>query len=145
MGRDDFWIGVGAGILGAGIIAYALSKLDEESYKRGWNGDELASRNILGIFGWTTSGTFVLLSSFNRGRYDREVKLSLTAQASRIESIVQQGRYVINRLNELEQESKKRPEVEISLEEKKFLKDLHNIAKDRLAHPQPHQSRPYVA
>jgi hypothetical protein len=118
-----------------------------ERYERGWNGEELESQNLLGILGWTKSGALVLIPSFNSGKYDREVKLSLELHASSINSIAKETRYVIDELNKLEQETKKQLETGISPEDKNFLKELHNIAKTELTKPQPNfrQSKSYVA
>ena len=147
MARDDFWLGVGAGIIGSGLLAYGAWRLHVASYERGWNGEELESQNLLGILGWTKSGVLVLIPSFNSGKRDREVKLSLNLHASSINSIAKETKYVIYELNKLEQETKKQLETDISPEDKSFLKELHNIAKTELAKPQPNsrQSKSYVA
>jgi len=136
MGEDDFWLGVGAGMVGTGLVLYGAWKLHAASYERGWNGEELKSKGLFDIFGWTRSGALVFVRSFNEGKHDREVKLSLNVQTSRIDSLHTQTRNIIDQLNKLEQEENKK-QLEISAEEKKFLKDLHNIAKTRLAQPQP--------
>jgi len=136
MGEDNFWLGVGAGMAGTSLLLYGAWKLHAASHERGWNGEELKSKGLFGIFGWTRSGALVLVRSFNEGKHDREVKLSLNVQTSRIDSLHTQTRNIIDQLNKLEQEeNKKRPEF--SPEEKKFLRDLHNIAKTRLVQPQP--------
>jgi len=147
MGKDDFWLGVGAGVIGSGLVLYGAWRLHVASYERGWNGEELESQNLLGILGWTKSGALVLIPSFNSGKYDREVKLSLELHASSINSIAKETRYVIDELNKLEQETKKQLETGISPEDKNFLKELHNIAKTELTKPQPNfrQSKSYVA
>jgi len=140
MAKDDFWLGVGAGIIGSGLIAYGAWRLHVESYERGWNGEELKSQNLLGILGWTKSGALVLISSFNSGKYDREVKLCLDMQSNMIDSVGKQARCMTDQLNKLKQET-------ISEEERNFLKELNNIAKIKLAQPQPNsrQSKSYVA
>jgi hypothetical protein len=147
MGKDDFWVGVGAGAVGVGLVLYGTWNLHNASYERGLKGEELQSQGFLGIFGWTTSGALVLMSSFNKGKYDREVKLSLTTQASQVSSINNWARHVVEQLNRLEQESKVLPKTELSVEEKKFVKDLHDIAKTRTVEHQTssRQSRSYVA
>jgi len=136
MSKDDFWLGVGAGIVGTGLVLYAAWKLHVASYERGWNGEELKSQGLLGIFGWTKSDALILLQSFNQGKHDREVQLSLSIQSGRIDSLGKEIQSTINLLNKLEQKSEKRPETEISAEERNFLRDLHSIAKDRLSQPQ---------
>lgn len=146
MGNEDFWRGVGAGIVGTGIALYAAWKLHVASYERGWNGEELKSQGLFGIIGWTNSGALVLTHSFNQGKYDREVKLSLSIQKNVIDSLHTQSRNIVNLLNKLEQEeNKKRPEI--STEERKFLRDLHSIAKNRLSQRQSdsRQRKFYVA
>lgn len=147
MGKDDFWIGVGAGVVGAGLALYGAWKLQNASYERGLKGEELQSQGFLGIFGWTTSGALVLTSSFNKGKYDREVRLSLITQASRVNSISNETRQVVEQLNRLEQESRMLPKTELSTEEKKFVKTLHDISKTRTIERQTssHQSRSYVS
>ena len=147
MGNDDFWLGVGAGMLGTGLVLYGAWKLHVASYDRGWNGEELKSQGPLGIFGWTKSGALVLIPSFRHGKYDREVKLSLSIQKDVVDSVVRETRSIINLLNKLEQENKERHNMEISPEERSFLKDLHSIAKDRSSQPQPNsrQKKFYVA
>jgi hypothetical protein len=140
VGEDNFWLGVGAGAVGISLVLYGAWKLHVASYERGWNGEELKSRGLFGIFGWTRSSALVLIQSFNEGKHDREVKLGLNVQTGRIDSLLTQTRNIINQLNKLEQEeNKKRPEI--SAEEKKFLRDLHTIAKDRLSQPQPNSRR----
>ena len=137
MSKDNFWIGVGAGLLGAGLVAYALWKLHDESYKRGWNGESLKSQGFLGIFGWTTSGALVVIPSFNNGKYDRELELTVTTQASRMSSLDGLARNVKEQLNRVEQETKKQHGVEISVEERDFLKELHDMVKKMEEQPQP--------
>lgn len=146
MAKDDFWLGVGAGIIGSGLLAYGAWKLHNASYQRGWNGEELQSQNLLGILGWTKSGALVLISSFNSGKNDREVRLSLNLQASSIDSIAKTAERVVYELHRLEQERKKQLEIDISPEDKNFIKELHSVAKSELAKPQSsRQSKSYVA
>ena len=143
MGKDDFWLGA----VGAGLVLYGAYRLHVASYQRGWNGEELKSQGLLDIFGWTRSGVLVLTHSFNQGKHDREVQLGLNMQSVRIGTLHRQTQSIINLLNKLEQDEKERSEIEISLEEKNFLKDLHNIAKTRLTQPQSNsrQKKFYVA
>ena len=147
MGEDDFWLGVGAGMVGTGLVLYGAWRLHVASYERGWNGEELKAQGFFGIFGRTTSGDLVLISSFNSGKHDREVNLSLAMQADRIDLIDRQTRQVIEQLNMLEQETKKRARTEIPAEERDFLKEIHDIAKTRLAKPKLdiRQGKSYVA
>jgi len=143
MGKDDFWLGA----VGAGLVLYGAYRLHVASYQRGWNGEELKSQGLLGIFGWTRNGALVLTHSFNQGKHDREVRISLNVQAGRIDSIHKQTQDIINLLNKLEQDAKNQPKAEIPVEERKFLSDLHNMAKNRLVQPQPNsrQKKSYVA
>jgi hypothetical protein len=75
MGKDDFWLGVGAGAIGFGLVLYGAYRLHISSYQRGWSGEELKSENILGILGWTQNGQLVLIHSFNAGKYDARAHL----------------------------------------------------------------------
>ena len=147
MSEDDFWVGVGAGALGLGLLLYGGWKLHEASYQRGWNGEQLIWQNLFGILGWTESGALVLIQSFNMGKYDRELSLQLNTLTNTLKSIEGQTRYAIDRLQELEHQVKERPRTEISIDESNFLKELYEIAQAKLTQPQSssRRSKTYVA
>ena len=135
MANDEFWAGVFAGAVGCGLVAYYAWKFHTASYESGWNGEELVSKGLFGFLGRTNKGNLVLTSSFNQGKYDREVKLSVDMLRYEIKSIAGQVRHVTNELNRLEQETPRKADILISKEEQQFVKDLHDIAKERILKP----------
>lgn len=144
--EDCFWLGVGAGAVGLGLVFYGAWKLHEASYTRGWNGEELVSQNSLGIFGWTRSGALVFITSFNKGKYDRDISISLSDLRNRFKTINDQTQYAIEKLQKIEYEIKEQTKIEISADETNFLKELHKLAQTRLKQPQshPYQKKSYI-
>jgi hypothetical protein len=126
MADDDWkWIGVGAAGAGiGGLVALGAWRFHEESYKKGWSGEELALVHLFGITGETHDGTWVLMSSFNRGRYDRELQLRLQIAESKVEDLQM-------RVSRIEVEIRKLMDTAVAPEEKEFLSDLLAMLKIR--------------
>ena len=143
---DGFWLGVGAGAVGMGLVLYGAWKLSEASYNRGWNGEALASQNSFGIFGWTSSGAFVLISSFKKGQIDYDAHVNLSNLRNSLKIIKDQTQDAIEKIQKIEYKIKEQPKIEISADETNFLKELHELAQTTLNKPQPHptQRKSYI-
>jgi len=76
MADDGFWKGLAAGGFIAGpLIALGVWCFSEGSYRKGLTGEELASIGLFGLLGQTRDGTLVLVPSFERGQYHRELMI----------------------------------------------------------------------
>lgn len=124
---DDGWKLIGAGAAGvgiAGLVGFGVWRFHEESYKKGWSGEELAFVHLFGITGETRDGSLVLVPSFKRGRYDRESQLRLQIAESKVEDLrVRVGR--------IEAAIQKLMDTAVSPEEKEFLSNLLAMLKMR--------------
>jgi hypothetical protein len=120
---DDGWKFIAGAAVG-GLVAYGAWRFHEESYKKGWSGEELALVHLFGITGETRDGSWVLVSSFKRGRYDRELQLRLQIAESKVEDLW-------TRVSRIEAEIQKLMDTAVSPEEKEFLSSLLAMLKIR--------------
>lgn len=132
MGNNDFWIGAGIAAGVTSLAAYGVWRFHEESYKKGWNGEELALVHFFGITGETRNGAWVLVPSYVRGRYDRELQLRLQILESKVEDLKAH-------VAQIEMEIQKLINTAVPPEEKEFLHGLLVMLKIKKGSPsQPH-------
>ena len=143
MSDDSFLAGVFLGGVAVTVGAVAVYQFSNESYKRGWNGEQLIRTFAFGILGQTNTGATVLVASFRNGEYDREVKLTLDMQNRELQLVSKQVQQVSQELNRLETTVEKVAQPTIPVEKRQFLDDLYNIAQTRLPRKETHQVPSY--
>ena len=143
MSDDSFWAGVFFGGLFVTVGAIAVHRFSNESYERGWNGEQLIRVGPLGILGTTNTGATVLVASFRNGEYDREVKLTLNMQNRELQLVSKQVRQVSEELKRLETTVEKVAQPTIPVEKRQFLDDLYRIAQIRLSKKETRQVSSY--
>ena len=91
---------VGGTVVGLGIVA-----LSSAGYNKGWAGEELVWTGPFNIFGITRDGAPVLVSSFKRGRRERDFYLRFRAITSRVGELEKREQITRRRLDEIKGET----------------------------------------
>lgn len=133
MSDDSFWAGVFLGGIGVAIGAVVVHQFSNESYRRGWSGEQLIRTFAFGMLGQTNTGATVLVASFRNGEYDREVKLALNMQNRELQLVNKQVWQVSEELKRLETTVQNTTHPTIPVEKRQFLDDLYNIAQTRFS------------
>jgi hypothetical protein len=133
MGDDSFWAGVLFGGVAFAVGAVVVHQFSNESYTRGWNGEQLTRTFAFGILGQTNTGATVLVASFRNGQYDREVRLTLNMQSRELQLVNKQVWQVSEELKRLETTVQKTTQPSIPVEKRQFLDDLYSIAQTGLS------------
>jgi hypothetical protein len=144
MSDDNFWAGVVFGGILVTVGAVAVHRFNNESYQRGWNGEQLVQVGPLGILGQTNTGATVLVASFEHGAYDREVRMTVNMHTSELQLVSRQAQQVSQELKKIEDTVKKAPESPIPAEKRQFLDDLYDIAQTRFKKNTTRPARSYT-
>jgi hypothetical protein len=128
MSDDDFWAGMLLGGTAAFVGIVMAQKFGNESYARGWNGEQLVNTFALGLLGQTNTGATVWVASFKNGEHDREVRLALNMQNRELQLVNKQVSQVSEELKRLQVTVQKVAQPALPTEKRQFLDDLYTIA-----------------
>jgi hypothetical protein len=145
MSDDDFWVGAFFGAVAFTVGAAAVNQFSNESYARGWNGEQIIRTFLFDILGQTNTGATVLVASFRNGQRDREVRLALDMQNRELQQVNKQVWQVSEELKRLEITVQKAAQPVLPAEKRQFLDDLYSIAQTGLStkKKEPQRLSPY--